>query len=325
MFLFLILNIQILLNIIYLKDMRPKYILIAMAILSLLVFLGKLFFVGKNNAIIQYKLNKINSDHHDLIESSNNSSNSIVPIINKIFDLTKPLTDDYKNVPCRLSKPISNVITTLCVHDLNEDIYVSSSIWNSGVWEEDIVKNVLLTLSRNPDSLFLDIGAQIGEYSLYAAKFGHDVLAVEPYYDSIIRIHKAAFSEKLGNKITLITNAISNKRGEIKLLNKMQRNIGGQGLIKNKNENFKKADVNQNDVNSKYFVETILLDDIVHSIPLKNDGSRYTKAVMKIDIEAFEPYGFQHAIKLFETLSILVIFMGNYKFNYFSLSIYLYN
>ncbi len=81
--------------------------------------------------------------------------------------MTKPPTDDYKYIPCILSKSINNVITTLCVHEISKDGWVSSFIWKYGVWEENIVTNVLYSLSKNPESLFLDIGAQVGEYSLY--------------------------------------------------------------------------------------------------------------------------------------------------------------
>ncbi len=40
---------------------------------------------------------------------------------------------------------------------------------------------------------------------------GHKVLAVEPFYDNILRLHKAATIERIVNKITLVQNAITNK------------------------------------------------------------------------------------------------------------------
>ena len=74
----------------------------------------------------------------------------------------------------------------------------------------------------------MDVGAQIGQYSLFAAKMGRDVLTVEPFYDNILRIHKAAKEEKIEAKIKLIKNAISDKRNEVKLLQVSDNNIGGQ-------------------------------------------------------------------------------------------------
>ncbi len=53
-------------------------------------------------------------------------------------------------------------------------------------------------------------------------------MTVEPFHDNIIRIHKASTIEKTQKKITLIKNALSNKRNEIKRLSSNDVNIGGQ-------------------------------------------------------------------------------------------------
>jgi hypothetical protein len=70
--------------------------------------------------------------------------------------------------------------------------------------------------------------------------------------------------------------------------------------MENKNRVFEK---NEND---KYLVETILFDDIVNYFP-KN--KQYKQAVLKIDIEGFEPYAFAQAKILFDSIDIVVIFM----------------
>jgi len=149
------------------------------------------------------------------------------------------------------------------------------------------------------------VGAQIGQYSLFAAAMGRKVVTVEPFYDNILRIHKAAFLEKTFKNIILIKNAISNKRNETKLLTSNQINIGGQSLLDNKDKIYKM------DKNNKYLVETILFDDIVPYLPYKNDSTkeRFKKAILKIDIEGFEPFAFEHASLLFDTLDIRIIFM----------------
>jgi FkbM family methyltransferase len=136
-------------------------------------------------------------------------------------------------------------------------------------------------ISQNPSWLVLDFGAQIGQYSLFAASMGRQVLTVEPFYDNIVRLHKAATEEKIQNKIKLVKNALSNKRNEIKRLQPNSDNIGGQSLLQSKNKNYKKSDM----ANDKYLVETILLDDLVEQLPLNSDGKKYKQAILKIDIE----------------------------------------
>ncbi len=160
-------------------------------------------------------------------------------------------------------------------------------------------------IKNNPEWLVFDVGAQIGQYSLFAAKLGRKVVTVEPFHDNILRIHKAAYLENTYSNITLIKNAISNKRNEFKLLAQNSKNIGGQSLLENKDKTFQK------DESNKYLVETILFDDIVDYLPYKNDLTKeeYKKAILKIDIEGFEPFAFEHASLLFNKLDIRVIYM----------------
>ena len=56
-------------------------------------------------------------------------------------------------------------------------------------------------------------------------------MTVEPFHDNILRIHKASTLEKTPNKITLIKNALSDKRNEIKRLSSNNNNIGGQRQV----------------------------------------------------------------------------------------------
>ena len=114
---------------------------------------------------------------------------------------------------------------------------------------------------------------------MFAAKLGSKVVTVEPFHDNILRIHKAAKKEGLENKITLIKNAISNKRNEIKRLSPASNNIGGQSLLENKDKKFV---LDQND---KYLVETILFDDLVGYLPKNEQNLNYQDAILKIDIE----------------------------------------
>jgi hypothetical protein len=54
----------------------------------------------------------------------------------------------------------------------------------------------------------------------------------------------------------------------------------------------------------KYIVETVLMDDLVEAFPLRRDGQVYKKACIKMDIEGFEPFAFQHSELFFSTLSV---------------------
>jgi predicted RNA-binding protein Jag len=63
-------------------------------------------------------------------------------------------------------------------------------------------------LNQYPDYMVFDLGAQVGQYSLFAVSFGRDVVCVEPFHDSVLRIHKAANLAKVTNRITPIKNVL---------------------------------------------------------------------------------------------------------------------
>lgn len=162
-------------------------------------------------------------------------------------------------------------------------------------------------LIKHPYTLVFDIGSNIGQYTLFAAKLGHDVISVEPFFENIRRIHKAAFLESIQDKITLVSNALSNTNGDLKQLNYNPINVGAQNLI-NLTSNYK----------SKYLTTTVNLDDMVQIIPMTKNGKKYKKAIMKIDIEGAEPLAFENAKKLFKAIEICIIFMefGSLPSNY---------
>ena len=58
----------------------------------------------------------------------------------------------------------AGIKTTICVKDPKVDEYVSGGILRSGVWEKEIVTAVMETVDKYPEAVFLDIGANIGQY-----------------------------------------------------------------------------------------------------------------------------------------------------------------
>lgn len=129
------------------------------------------------------------------------------------------------------------------------------------------------------------------------------VVTVEPFHDNILRLHKAAKLANVEKKITLFKNAIGDQRNKIMRLNPVSNNVGGQSLLENKNKIF------LDDPNDKYLVETVWLDDLVDHLPKKENGEDFENAILKIDIEGFEPFLFTHASKLFDIIQVNIIFM----------------
>jgi len=72
--------------------------------------------------------------------------------------------------------------------------------------------SLLLSNAASIDGQVLDIGANIGYYTLLAAKLGQQVVAVEPVLDSIQRLHHAAHIEHVTERIKVIYNGIADVR-----------------------------------------------------------------------------------------------------------------
>ncbi len=65
----------------------------------------------------------------------------------------------------------------MCVHSVEEDMYVSGSLIREGVWERPILEQFVRTLEKFPDAAVLDVGAQLGMYGLQAAHMKRKVPA----------------------------------------------------------------------------------------------------------------------------------------------------
>ena len=156
-------------------------------------------------------------------------------------------------------------------------------------------------VNSHPDHLVIDIGAQIGQYSLFAAKLGRKVVAVEPFFDNLLRIHKAASIEGTSDQITLVYMAVSNRRSRNMLLKHDGTNIGGQAVMNASNDDER--------TQSKYLVKTVFFDDLLAVLPKNNANETFKNAVLKIDIEAHEMHALERAEKIFSLINIEIIFM----------------
>jgi hypothetical protein len=105
--------------------------------------------------------------------------------------------------------------THICIHDPKFDKHVSKQLVTNGLWEPNIVRSFIKQMQEVNDAQFIDIGANIGLYTLIAAKYNRSVIAIEPLHENIIRLHKAAYLESVQSKITVLVNAISNERKQV--------------------------------------------------------------------------------------------------------------
>ena len=207
-----------------------------------------------------------------------------------IYDVRETSEFDFK---CLQMKFVPR--TPICIYPVKEDIYISRLIVNTGMWEKKEVMWTQDVLRTNSDMGLIDIGTNIGVFSLTVAAMGHNVLSVEPKLENARRFHKAVKLGHLEDRVTLVTNAVNDKTGNCGL----DVNPNNQGNIKIKDIG---SNEQLNGTDKKKYTTCITINDLV---PL----CRFKKAFMKMDIEGNEHKALSAAGQLFHSIDIRYIVM----------------
>ena len=204
-----------------------------------------------------------------------------------LYDVTKPYSGNFRCI-----KTKTRPSTTVCLYSALQDIYISHDLETTGMWEPHVVADFLEVLRRDDAAAVIDIGANIGFYTLLAAKIGRRVIAVEPLVDSIYRIHRAAQMENVADRISVVHNAVA----DVRMIATIRRTGDNQGDTR--------IELNYEPCIGACppAVNTILLDDLLEII-------QFQRAVMKIDIQGYENRVFRQATTLFDKIDITYVFM----------------
>ena len=146
---------------------------------------------------------------------------------------------------------------------------IESKILLSSKIREEIELNEVKKAVRNK-GVFIDVGANVGYYSLFAAKFGaKKIISFEPNPVLCKRFKKNIELNKFEERINLFECALGDKKGNTRLhLNK--NDIGSSSLLKNS--------LSTNFIN----VEVFSLIEILETEDIKKIDA------LKIDVEGFE-------------------------------------
>ncbi|MCC7570748.1 FkbM family methyltransferase [Candidatus Micrarchaeota archaeon] len=137
---------------------------------------------------------------------------------------------------------------------------------------EEIVKKKIYDVKKTPNEkdVILDLGMNIGIYSVYASKrFGSKIIGVEPVRDNFNIAVKNIKHNKLDEFIITLNKAVSNKDGEKLKLWIDDKNVGGHSTIKDLGRKRKRYEE----------VETVSLLTLI---------KEYNPNVIKCDIEGAE-------------------------------------
>ncbi|XP_046363561.2 uncharacterized protein LOC124140191 [Haliotis rufescens] len=230
-------------------------------------------------------------DNHDVLATSLTSTTFSV-IKHKdgkwMFDNACETNESFTKT--KLHTPTGD--TNIFLYPPQQDVWVSGFIWREGKWELDLVDIMHNILKQHPGWIFMDVGANIGVYSVSLAKAGREVIAIEPLATNVKRLCRSLKEGQFEGVVHLIKNAVSDSRRPI-TLGGMPSNVGGTYI----------KDVADESADSvKESEQTILLDDLAHVLHGRT-------VIMKMDIEKHEARALKGGTNFFRLVDVRYLLM----------------
>ncbi len=182
--------------------------------------------------------------------------------------------------------------THICCYNKSDDMCISKQLLSGQPWEINSLLMIQKEMRKDPEMGFIDIGANIGVFSLVVATMGHKVVAVEPLTKTIRLLAKSIRMGKLVDNVVLLKTGISDKR-QMGALMINPTNRGASLLVRPER---------CSQTNTCEHIKLIYMDDLLPFIT-------FNKAILKMDIEQKEHCALQYASRLFNKIHIPYIIM----------------
>ena len=180
----------------------------------------------------------------------------------------------------------------MSLHDTEHEV-ISRSINQEGCFECLILFSLLNALKKSPDASLIDIGGNIGMYSLYAASYGHNAITFEPMKINQEKICQSILSNiHFQDRITLIGAATSdssaskyvdfNTKGFKQAIAKKGDLNYGSGIVKEFHSENNAPPPGDRGV---HYAHSLTIDSLQGTKHLPQPGSHI---VLKVDVEGSE-------------------------------------
>jgi hypothetical protein len=105
------------------------------------------------------------------------------------------------------------VTFSVAIHEPRTDVFVSAAIAGGKIWDPSVVRILIAALKHTPHGTFVDCGANIGYFTLIAARMGHSVVAFEAARDSADRLAFSLEENELQHAVILYQNGVADRNG----------------------------------------------------------------------------------------------------------------
>jgi FkbM family methyltransferase len=195
------------------------------------------------------------------------------------------------------------------IHNPKSDS-VSNAIHKNGCWECNHIQEMLSALNKYPNSYFLDIGGNIGMWTLSAAAAKKQTFTIEPSPENYQRICKTVNKNSFHDRIHLLTVAATSQLETFRL-EVPKNNKGGTMVIPHPlpEEGHGTADTgfandkkgNDNDNGNVRIIKGVTIDSL--NLPIDRP------VVIKVDVEGHELQAFTGALSFLKSAQIVHVSM----------------
>ena len=192
--------------------------------------------------------------------------------------------------------PLASLEVKICIHSIEKDKFVSQTLKMGRFWEAETVLAFWEILMQHPELHVIDLGANIGQFTLIGVYAGRQVIAVEPRLKHIQMLHHSLVLNEYQSQVTIVHNALSDHYERVRL-GVYSDNQGGTHVLE-KSEIIDNTNIRIED----NAVDTIILSDLVPVLT-------FNKAIIKMDIEGFEDKAMKFADALLDKLFVPHILM----------------
>jgi len=228
---------------------------------------------------------------------------SAVSKTRKINDISTTAEDGSMFVTTKTDPPFQ-----MNIHDPTHDA-VSKEIYKNGCWECGHLQGMLTALSQYPGSYFLDVGGNIGMWSLAAAAANKETFTIEPSPENYQKICQSVNQNSFHDWVHLLTIAATTKP-ETFTLNIPVGNKGGTSVSVVTEQQIDAAKMQaeaqaEGGAKSTTATTTIIKGYSIDSLNLPTDRP----VVMKVDVEGHELQALLGAMEFLKRANIIYAMM----------------
>jgi FkbM family methyltransferase len=151
---------------------------------------------------------------------------------------------------------------------------ICQSIILNGFYERELLQG-MCELVKDKNGIALDIGANIGNHSLFFSKYFDAVISFEPAPNNCLLLKANLFLNQTQN-ITLIEKALSNTNTRMGI---------DKGNSRNTNNTISELHKKDEDAVNQIMIDVVVGDEVIEALNLKQKIN-----LIKIDVEGHEPF-----------------------------------